>query len=920
MQIMKTTKNDYHTPAVVTKEEWKNILSNKSFMKRSYTDALIAFYLEDNHESTCKNLSEKYNKYHNFFNASISQFAKQVQKDLGKFEVQDKDGNPIYWRIVMTGRYDSQNLFIWTLRDELVEAIEELSFVESNLDGMEITLNNPQHEFTWILAFRIIFDWLSGFEDKQEKLVDILIEVGITNGLQDQLVKGEKSKVKVMDPFTFLSLLMKYQNVQNRINYVNRLIDIAGLDTPHIQDLNGVPTSQPQSVWLFPYGYERDPNTISLLWTLFKQSRSSQVNPETFNAALKIKHTGFTKLTQNLFYTNPLKYLPIDSQTQTWLNQHGIEVKKSDWTDYQIMISQVASISDKNFYEVSYEAWLSNQPSNIEFNNVVSTKATSYKIDDIPEMFISLNRILYGPPGTGKTYKTTELAVECVEPGWYEKLLLEDLPEYQKRKIIKQKYDDLISKERIAFTTFHQSFAYEDFVEGIRPTVSKETDAQSNISYEVAPGVFKRLCSLASPNAKEQTGSTQSVDINGKNIWKLSLGNTLEYEGEEVYNDCLENNYVLLGWGDDIDFTGCDTRKEIISKVEKARDISLADDPYNYLVTAVNTFKNIIKEGDLIIISDGNHKFRAIAEVTGDYKFLENQVSTGYQQSRPVKWLRIYDNSLPKEKLFEKSLSQMTLYNLKDGTINRDKLKELLNVASNTDSLEKPHLLIIDEINRGNISRIFGELITLLEPDKRKGGSDAREVTLPYSKEKFSVPSNLYVLGTMNTADKSLAQIDFALRRRFEFIETLPHPSLLSDIEIFGIQLSELLTIMNQRIEVLLDREHTIGHAYFWSLKDLGSDDALEIELANIFENRLIPLLQEYFFSDWERIGWVLNDPAKKPEHRFIQGGDLQPDVAELFHSSVTDQIMDRRYHINTQAFTMPEAYTGIVSVDTQAD
>ncbi|OOR83170.1 AAA family ATPase [Moraxella canis] len=780
---------------------------------------------------------------------------------------------------------------------------------------MEITLNNPQHEFTWIPAFEKIFDWLAGFEDKQEDLVDILIEVGIDNGLQDQLIKGEKSKVEVMDPFTFLSLLMKYQSVQKRIDCVNRLIDIAGLDTPHIQDLNGVPTSQPQSVWLFPYAYDRDPNTICLLWTLFKQSRSSQVNPKTFNDALKIKSTGFTKLTQSLFYTNPSEYLPIDSQTQTWLNQHGIEVKRSNWDDYQTMISQVASISDKNFYEISYEAWLSNQPSNIISNPMISTKATSDKTDDMPEVFIPLNRILYGPPGTGKTYKTTELAVQCVEPDWYQTWKQSPIPESEKRQQIKSKYDDLVSKGRIAFTTFHQSFAYEDFVEGIRPSVNKDSDETSSLSYDVMPGVFKSLCTLAGTNAKEQTGSTQSVDIEDKNIWKMSLGNTLEHEGEDIYNDCLENNYVLLGWGDDIDFTGCDSRQKIIAKVEEAKG-----EPYNYLVTAVNTFKNIIKEGDLIIISDGNHKFRAIAEVTGDYKFLDKQVRTGFQQSRPVKWLRIYDNSLPKEMLFEKSLSQMTLYNLKDGTINRDKLKELLNAESNTDNMEKPHLLIIDEINRGNISRIFGELITLLEPDKRKGGRDAREVILPYSKEKFSVPSNLYVLGTMNTADKSLAQIDFALRRRFEFIETLPDPSLLSDIEIFGIQLSELLTIMNQRIEVLLDREHAIGHAYFWSLKNLGSDNALETELANIFQNRIIPLLQEYFFSDWERIGWVLNDPAKKPEHRFIQVGNLQPDVAELFHSSVTDQIMDRRYHINTEAFTMPEAYTGIICVDKQAD
>ncbi|WP_320157858.1 AAA family ATPase [Psychrobacter urativorans] len=157
--------------------------------------------------------------------------------------------------------------------------------------------------------------------------------------------------------------------------------------------------------------------------------------------------------------------------------------------------------------------------------------------------------------------------------------------------------------------------------------------------------------------------------------------------------------------------------------------------------------------------------------------------------------------------------------------------------------LEDNYVLIIDEINRGNISRIFGELITLLEPDKRKGGSDTRKVILPYSKSPFSVPSNLYVLGTMNTADKSLAQLDLALRRRFDFIELLPQPELLEGVEVYDIEIADLLEVINQRIEVLLDREHTIGHSYFWSLKDLNTDKEREIELGNIFKRRIIPLL-----------------------------------------------------------------------------
>jgi 5-methylcytosine-specific restriction protein B len=612
-----------------------------------------------------------------------------------------------------------------------------------------------------------------------------------------------------------------------------------------------------------------------------------------------------------------------------------------------------------------------------------------------------LNTILYGPPGTGKTYATIDKALEILSP----EFLAANLGN---RSSLKAHFDSLITAGHVRFVTFHQSFCYEDFVEGLRA----ENDEDGQLRYEVVDGVFKSLCDAASAKVTQQAEAP--VDLVGRRIWKMSLGYSLGSDAY-IFDECIEKGYALHGYGELLDFSGCVDREQIYQRFVTA-DSSIAKDAY--AVTAVSTFVLKMKIGDLVVVTEGNSKFRAIGEVTGDYRFLSREdQGDHYGQCRNVKWLRVYKPALPHDQLMNNKFSQMTLYELRPGAIDMDKLAVLLGTESleSIDSPERllfqpgdvfgtgykvircspdlvdllkpggkhlpiaigmlqtlanyvregrltledikvkrvfdkvpetqlePHLvngynnilpalvervmgtpirgqsnlqvshtpsakvLIIDEINRGNVSRILGELITLIEPSKRAGQPEALEVTLPYSKERFSVPANLYLIGTMNTADRSLAGLDIALRRRFSFIEMPPRPDLLDGVVIEGVNVGKLLRVMNERIELLFDRDHCLGHAYFMPLLETPTLEAL----GQIFRTSILPLLQEYFFEDWQRIQWVFNDHRKPVAHRFVN--KPSNNLAVLFGEGVNVNEQSLRWKINEAAFGIPDAYAGVI-------
>ena len=496
------------------------------------------------------------------------------------------------------------------------------------------------------------------------------------------------------------------------------------------------------------------------------------------------------------------------------------------------------------------------------------------------------NVIFYGPPGTGKTYTTAKRAVEICKTE-SEK----ELTDYSE---IMEKYNELKKKNRIEFITFHQSYGYEEFIEGIKPIVLNEDDEsedesennqesktnikiENDIKYDIVDGIFKKFCDNARKAIIETDNNNDNNDIPLEAIvWKVTVR-------DEVREDCFNNNRVRIDWNfDDAGAVG---------------------------------FVEEVKKGDIIITTDGSRtKINGIAVVTDDkgYTLDKEERDT---TTRNVKWLAKNINENIKNINKEKMLHRRTV-----ARVPNMKVEDIIKLAKEKNQKElskivikenkEPYVFIIDEINRGNISKIFGELITLIEPTKRSGEKECISTKLPYSKEEFTVPDNVYIIGTMNTADRSIALMDTALRRRFKFEEMLPDYHLLEDIFVEDkgtkVNIGAMLKVINERIEYLYDREHTIGHAVFLELKENNNIEKLE----NIFKKSVIPLLQEYFYEDYDKIRIVLGDNAKDEDEQFISAVSIPEDV---FEANIDDiDIPEKKYIINYDNFKNIMAYKNI--------
>lgn len=466
------------------------------------------------------------------------------------------------------------------------------------------------------------------------------------------------------------------------------------------------------------------------------------------------------------------------------------------------------------------------------------------------------NLILYGPPGTGKTYNTAFEAVKLCD-GLSDVEASRDFPTTELgRAALMARYNELVQDERIAFVTFHQNYGYEDFVESLRPSTFGDDGEPLESGFRLAPeaGIFTKIAERAEAL---RSARDDGYDFSGRRFFKMSLGEVANPEDDYLFEEAIEGGFVHMGDDGGMDWSDprFTTKEAMIDGYAERHPEQPRQHPNNGIIEFPFRLRVRARVGDIVIVSKGNLLFRAIGEITGEYHQVERE-NDDYTMRRAVKWLWVDRDGLSHDVIYGKRFSQRTIYEFTDSELKLGAIRGLIEAGRGEPESgpSKQFVLIIDEINRANVSKVFGELITLLEPDKRAGMDNALSVTLPYSKRLFSVPANLHIIGTMNTADRSIALLDTALRRRFNFREMAPQPDLLLDAsKRTGVDLVRALATINQRIEYLIDREHRIGHAFF-----IGCEASDQVDA--VMRDKIIPLLQEYFFEDWSRIHAVLGD------------------------------------------------------------
>lgn len=785
------TNGEYNCGDIgVTTEEWLDLLNDEK--SKPYHEALLCFLRQKEHKATCIKVSQVYGKPAQYYNSKVYNFSKWVQKRLNRFSVKDADDKDTYWCITMQKGWDTKQGFQWQLRDELVEALR-IYLMKALIDVFRNgkPFNGYKEEYKWDLLDRsegkdvlAVFDGLRGENVIDNPRTDTVIKYLVDN-------KADKTRVCC----------------QHLTDESVPLNDRLAAFKSEIKALC-------PSKWKNTANDER---TASALLTC--------VYPKTYT---------FYK---DEIYKNICDYFGYTSRKAGKKYEHFLELVNGFVKSYgeeiqQIMLNEIKGFKNKPLnLAVQTLFWCMKDYMKEELKNKMTTetnnssKETWYD-DAVLTWERRKNIVLYGAPGTGKTYDVPEFAVRLCDPAF--------MATEPSREEIVSRYNQLKTEKRIAFTTFHQSLDYEDWIEGLRPVVNEN----NQVTYEIESGIFKKLCEEAErPVVKDkQVGIADNAVV-----WKVSLAGTGD---NPVRSDCMKNSYIRIGW---------DGYGPVISD---ETDWSIYNGEGKQILDA---YINKMKIGDIVMSCYSSQTIDAIGVVVADYAFEDK--FPNYKRVRRVNWLVKNINENIVEMNDGKTMTLGTVYRLNSITLDNVKsILEKYNTSSKMEENDKAYVMVIDELNRGNVSKVFGELITLLEADKRKGRINAESVVLPYSKKVFHIPNNVYLIATMNTADRSLGSLDYAIRRRFAFIAEKPFGL---EVEGFNEELFELVSSLfvknfdeykesgwDQTMKLepadTLSEEYKpedvwIGHSYFLMQDEEGEDNTINRLLYEI-----IPLLEEY--------------------------------------------------------------------------
>jgi len=724
-----------------------------------------------------------------------------------------------------------------------------------------------------------------------------------------------------IDPFTFFAAFNRTSTVENRIRILQVIKEKMGLQSEVPQDLNGIPIVFAMRSWFFPWEVNRNGSEIPALWDLAEsvvKNKPTAIAPECFNECLGIEGVTITNLTMGLYWLRPETYLALDSQNVTHLKSRGLPSEATDWTTYLDFLSTVRLRITETPYEFSYAAYMDGRktgggkppvsPPHIEtprywlyapgpnamyWDECKEKGIMVYGADQLPDLMTYSDKESI-EKDLNKAKRNKKRATNDARAAWeFSRVIkLGDIVivKHGRRKFLgygivsgeyrhdasRKTYRNVIPVEwkkvgawdkegggPIVLKTLTDITKYPDYVADLKNLLGID-----NIPPGTELASMPRNLILYGPPGTGKTWTLRNDYM--KRFTESAATMTAETFTTELVSD--------LAWWEVITMVMLELKSGKVSalmahplmktRIQRANNRTPRAAIWAHLQMHTKTecaeVKYTKRYEPMLFSKDARSVW------TIDSKLAHEEVPelveklNRYRTFKPGQGPEVkryafttFHQSYSYEDFVEgikpdlgEDVTETLAYEIKPGVFKTMVQRAIADP-------DHDYAIIIDEINRGNVANIFGELITLIEDDKRKDMPNELRATLPYSRLEFVVPRNLFIIGAMNTADRSVEALDTALRRRFTFVAVPPHPEWIKQPAGLAVDLQHLLRVINARIEKLLDKDHCIGHSYFMGIAD--RTDPLN-ELRTVFATKIVPLLEEYFYGDPAKIGMVLGD------------------------------------------------------------